>query len=111
LEIKDASTFIVLQEYLQGSLANLISTYILKDKSGLGGQVILQLGCTETNLLRASTNQMPNDMSNLPPSNGTTLYKLLTDPDNVSLENLSLEAFIVRNELKKQPNLTKFISK
>jgi hypothetical protein len=39
---------------------------------------------------------MPNDMSNLPPSNGTTLYKLLTDPDGVSLENITMEAFIVR---------------
>ena len=85
----------LLQEYLQGSLANLMSTYVLKDKSGVCGQVILQLGCTESNLLRAGLNQSSNDMSNLPPSKGTILYRLLTDPDNVTLDHLTLESFIV----------------
>ncbi|ODN06657.1 hypothetical protein Ocin01_00055, partial [Orchesella cincta] len=81
-------------EYLQGSLASLISTYILKDKSGIAGQVVLQLGCTETSLLRVACNQPPNDMANLPPADGSTLYRLVTEPDSVSLENISLESFI-----------------
>jgi hypothetical protein len=34
------------------------------------------------------------DMSNLPPSQGTTLYRFLTNPDSVSLDNLTLDAFI-----------------
>jgi hypothetical protein len=33
-------------------------------------------------------------MSNLPPSDGSTLYKLLIDPDSVSLEYLSMDALI-----------------
>lgn len=69
--------------------------YVLKDKTSAAGQVILQLGCTETSLLRSSSRQSPNDMSNLPPSDGSTLYKLLTDPDNVSLDNLTMDAIIV----------------
>jgi len=81
-------------EYLQGSLASLLNTYVFKDKSGLTGQIILQLGCTESNLLRAGLNQLPNNVSNLPPSEGTILYRLLTDPDNVPLEHLSLDSFI-----------------
>lgn len=61
----------------------------------MAGQVVLQLGCTETSLLRVASKQSGNDMSNLPPSDGSTLYRLLTDPDSVSLENISLESFIV----------------
>ena len=87
--------FSVLQEYLQGSLANLMSTYVVRDPAGVTGQVILQLGCSESNLLRSASNQAPNDMSNLPPAEGTTLYRLLTDPDNVSLEHLTMEPFVV----------------
>ena len=84
-----------MQEYLQGSLANLMSMYVLRDPSGVTGQVILQLGCTESNLLRAASNQASNDMSNLPPAEGTTLYRFLTDPDNVSLDHLTMESFVV----------------
>lgn len=84
-----------LQEYLQGSLANLLSMYVLKDKTGVAGQVILQLGCTETALLRSASRLSSNDMTNLPPSDGTTLYKLISDPDAVTLDNLSMDALIV----------------
>ncbi|XP_021947306.1 uncharacterized protein LOC110845233 isoform X2 [Folsomia candida] len=81
-------------EYLQGSLANLLSMYVLKDKTGVAGQVILQLGCTETALLRSASRLSSNDMTNLPPSDGTTLYKLISDPDAVTLDNLSMDALI-----------------
>jgi len=90
---------IKLQEYLQGSLSTLMSTYALNDKSGVCGQVILQLGCIESNLLRAGLNQLSTDMSNLPPSSGTILYQLLTDPDSVILDHLTLESFIVSSNL------------
>jgi hypothetical protein len=77
-------------------LANLLSMYVLKDKTtGVAGQVILQLGCCETALLRAACGQSPHEMSNLPNNEGSTLYRLLTDPDTVSLDNLSMEALIV----------------
>ncbi|CAG7716281.1 unnamed protein product [Allacma fusca] len=94
-------------EYLQGSLAKLMSMYVLKDPSGVTGQVILQLGCTESNLLRAASNQSSNDMSNLPPAEGTTLYRLLTDPDNVPLDHLTMEPFIkcIRSIKKCQTSL------
>jgi len=89
------SDFILLQEYLQGSLANLISFYALRDKSGVSGQVVVQLGCTETNVLRKATNMCMTDVKNLPPPEGSTLYRFLIDPDTVGLETLSLEAIIV----------------
>ena len=69
--------------------------YVFKDKSGVVGQVVLQLGCSETALLRSACGQPLQDMSNLPPTEGTTLYRLLTDPDSVRLDNLSLEAIVV----------------
>jgi len=60
----------------------------------VSGQVVLQLGCAETALLRSSCGQPDHDMTNLPPADGTILYKLLTDPDSVSLDSLSFEALI-----------------
>lgn len=66
----------------------------MKDTSGIGGQIVLQLGIAESGLLRSELGQASTDMSNLPPSQGTTLYRFLTNPDSVGLDHLTLDAFI-----------------
>lgn len=59
------------------------------------GRVILELGHIETYVLRCCRNQSLLDVSNLPDQEGTTLYKLLTDSDNVNLERFTLDIFVV----------------
>lgn len=62
---------------------------------GVTGRVLLELGYIETHLLRSSREQSPTDITALPDSEGSTLYKLLTDPDSVNLEHLNSEVFNV----------------
>ncbi|KAL0266782.1 UNVERIFIED_CONTAM: hypothetical protein PYX00_009235 [Menopon gallinae] len=80
-------------DYLHTSLGELLDAHILQDTAGVAGKVILELGYIETYVLRNCRNQSPVDVSNLPDQDGTTLYKLLTDPDNVNLEHFALDIF------------------
>ncbi|EEB20158.1 conserved hypothetical protein [Pediculus humanus corporis] len=57
------------------------------------GKIILELGHIETYVLRCSRNQSLLNVSQLPDQEGTALYKLLTDSDNVNLEHFSLDIF------------------
>jgi hypothetical protein len=77
------------------------------------GRVIIDLGYAETYALRSCRGQDQGDLSDLPAQDGSTLYKLLTDPDNVSLENLTVDVFGVRfkiNSIEKFHGLTSHFS-
>ncbi|XP_067011307.1 uncharacterized protein [Anabrus simplex] len=94
-------------DYLHNSLPELLNTHIFLDNRRVVGRVIIELGYAETFVLRSSRNQDQGDLSDLPAQDGSCLYKLLTDPDNVSLENLSIDIFArVSKHIKKcQTNL------
>ncbi|KAF4523546.1 hypothetical protein B566_EDAN011994 [Ephemera danica] len=80
-------------EFVHSSLASLLDTHVFLDTAGRLGQVVLELGYADTLSLRAARNQPADDQSQLPDPSGSTLHCLLTDPDNVSLENLSPDMF------------------
>lgn len=82
-------------DYLQTSLGELLDAHVLQDSAGVTGRVLLELGYIETHILRASRRQSSSDNSALPDAEGSTLYKLLTDPDSVNLEHLNCELFNV----------------
>ncbi|XP_021936074.1 uncharacterized protein LOC110837829 isoform X2 [Zootermopsis nevadensis] len=80
-------------DYLHNSLSDLLNSHIFLDSENVVGRVIIELGYAETYALRSCRGQDQGDLSDLPAQDGSTLYKLLTDPDNVNLENLSLDIF------------------
>lgn len=82
-------------DYLHGSLADLLNTHVFLDSENVVGRVVVELGYAETYALRSCRGQEPGDLTDLPAQDGSTLYKLLTDPDNVNLENLTLDTFTV----------------
>uniref|UniRef100_A0A1S4N319 Beta-hexosaminidase bacterial type N-terminal domain-containing protein n=1 Tax=Pediculus humanus subsp. corporis TaxID=121224 RepID=A0A1S4N319_PEDHC len=80
-------------DYFNSMLGELLDSHILLDSSGILGKIILELGHIETYVLRCSRNQSLLNVSQLPDQEGTALYKLLTDSDNVNLEHFSLDIF------------------
>ena len=65
------------------------------DTENVVGHTIMELGYAETFALRSCRGQDQGDLTDLPAQDGSTLYKLLTDPDNVNLENLTVDTFRV----------------
>lgn len=59
------------------------------------GSATLELGRLDTLVLTLSKNQAVKDLQQIPDNRGSTLYRLLTDPDNVNLEYLSADLFAV----------------
>lgn len=55
----------------------------------------MELGRVDTFVLILSKNQSADDLQQIPDNRGSTLYRLLTDPDNVNLEYLSADLFLV----------------
>ncbi|XP_026288874.1 uncharacterized protein LOC113213876 isoform X3 [Frankliniella occidentalis] len=80
-------------DYLHTSLPALLDTHVFLDSAGILGGVILELGYAETLVLRVSRGQDRNDPRDLPPQDGSALYKLLTDPDSVNLERTPVDLF------------------
>lgn len=80
---------------MNNSLSSLLDTHIFFDSSCCIGNTILDLGHAETYTVRCSRNQEPNDLSDLPSHAGSIFYQLLTDPDGVSLDNLTIDTFAV----------------
>lgn len=70
--------------------------HVFEDRSGSLGQAVLELGHAETFMVRSSRDQLASDVSDLPSHLGSTLYQLLVDPDNVTLDKLSVDHFSVR---------------
>lgn len=61
------------------------------------GSSILELGRIDTLVLTLSKNQSIKNLQQIPDNRGSTLYRLLTDPDNVNLEYLSTDLFMVHS--------------
>ncbi|KAK2152971.1 hypothetical protein LSH36_313g04004 [Paralvinella palmiformis] len=80
-------------DFIHANLPDLLNVHILEDDGNITGQVILELGRAETYILRCSRNQDGSDNSKLPAEKGTTLFQLLSHPDDVSLEHLTPEIF------------------
>ncbi|XP_046665376.1 uncharacterized protein LOC124357531 isoform X2 [Homalodisca vitripennis] len=80
-------------DYLHNSLAALLDTHVFRDRSGSMGQAVLELGHAETYMVRSSRDQPAADVSDLPSHLGSTLYQLLVDPDNVTLDKLTIDHF------------------
>jgi len=85
---------------LHSSLADLLNTHIFLDSEYVIGSIIMGLGYAETYALRSCRGQDQSDLSDLPAQEGSTLYKLLTDPNNVNLENLTVDMFGVSSEMR-----------
>lgn len=80
-------------DYLHTSLPALLDTHVFLDSAGVVGGVVLELGYAETLVLRVSRGQDRGDPRDLPPQDGSALYKLLTDPDGVNLERTPADLF------------------
>ncbi|KAG8227825.1 hypothetical protein J437_LFUL008469 [Ladona fulva] len=104
-------------DYLHNSLPDLLDAHVFRDASHVVGRTVVELGHAETFVVRTGRGQSSGDVSDLPPreeSSGgnsgggsSTLYRLLTDPDGVDLENLSVDLFgrITKHIKKCQNNL------
>lgn len=75
-------------------LTNILNIHVFHDLENKIGNAILELGKIDTLVLTLSKNQDANDLQQIPDNRGSTLYRLLTDPDNVNLEFLSSDLFI-----------------
>ncbi|XP_054264092.1 uncharacterized protein LOC128987330 isoform X1 [Macrosteles quadrilineatus] len=80
-------------DYLHNSLADLLDTHVFGDRSHCVGQAVLELGHAETYLVRSARGQQSHNVSDLPSHLGSILYQLLVDPDNVTLDKLTLDHF------------------
>ena len=73
----------------------MLDTHVFQDLEYKIGSAILELGRVDTYVLILSKNQGSADLQQIPDNRGSTLYRLLTDPDNVNLEYLSADLFMV----------------
>lgn len=73
--------------------------HVFQDSEYKIGNAILELGRLDTLVLTLSKNQGAKDLQQIPDNRGSTLYRLLTDPDNVNLEYLSADLFAVSKKI------------
>ncbi|XP_015587656.1 uncharacterized protein LOC107264182 [Cephus cinctus] len=78
----------------QRSVTQLLDTHVFQDSESKVGCAVMELGRVDTLVLTLSKNQGANDLKQIPDNRGSTLYRLLTDPDNVNLEYLSADLFM-----------------
>ncbi|XP_046749548.1 uncharacterized protein LOC124413185 [Diprion similis] len=78
----------------QLTLAKLLDIHVFSDSERKMGNAVLELGRVDTLVLTLSKNQAVTDLKQIPDNRGSTLYRLLTDPDNVTLDNLSTDLFV-----------------
>ncbi|XP_076162883.1 uncharacterized protein LOC143144407 isoform X2 [Ptiloglossa arizonensis] len=77
----------------QKCITKLLDVHIFQDSEYKIGNAILELGRLDTLVLTLSKNQGAKYLQQIPDNRGSTLYRLLTDPDNVNLEYLSADLF------------------
>lgn len=77
----------------QRCITRLLDVHVFQDSEYKIGNAILELGRLDTLVLTLSKNQAAKDLQQIPDNRGSTLYRLLTDPDNVNLEYLSADLF------------------
>lgn len=80
-------------------ITKLLDVHVFQDSEYKIGSAILELGRLDTLVLTLSKNQAVKDLQQIPDNRGSTLYRLLTDPDNVNLEYLSADLFAVSKSL------------
>ena len=73
---------------------------IFLDSENVIGSIVIELGCVETCALWWCRGQDQRDLSDLPAQDGCTLCQLLTDPNSVNLENLTVDMFGVSYEIR-----------
>jgi len=77
--------------------------HIFLDSKNVIGSIVIQLGYAEMYCLRSCV-QDQNDLSYLPAQDGCALHQLLTEPNSVNLENLTVGmsgvSFEIRSTLK-----------
>ncbi|XP_064600438.1 uncharacterized protein LOC135466719 [Liolophura sinensis] len=78
-------------DYLHSHLADLLNQHVFRDQKSVIGRAIIELGRAETYVLRCSRSQSGTDISRLPDEQGSTLFQFLVQPDEVPLENLTLD--------------------
>jgi len=76
-------------------ITRLLDIHVFQDSEYKIGSTILELGRLDTLVLTLSKNQSIKNLQQIPDNHGSTLYRLLTDPDNVNLEYLSADLFAV----------------
>lgn len=81
--------------YRERYITKLLNIHVFQDSEYKIGNAILELGRLDTLVLTLSKNQAVKDLQQIPDNRGSTLYRLLTDPDNVNLEYLSADLFAV----------------
>ncbi|XP_076643279.1 uncharacterized protein LOC143353675 [Halictus rubicundus] len=77
----------------QKCITKFLDVHVFQDSEYKIGNAILELGRLDTLVLTLSKNQGAKDLQQIPDNRGSTLYRLLTDPDNVNLEYLSADLF------------------
>jgi len=87
------------QHYLHSPLADLLNTVIFVGGENGIGSIVLQLGFAETYSL-GSCGQDQSDLSDLSAQDGCTLYQLLTEPNSVNMEILTVDVFGVSFEIR-----------
>ena len=90
---------LVLQEFVNTKIAELINTHILWDAGGTAGQVIVELGRAETYIHKCCHGDEQKEKMRLPSDKGSVVHQLLTHPDQVKLENFTMEQFQVSNTI------------
>lgn len=77
------------------SISTILDVHVFCDMEYKIGSAILELGRIDTEVLTLSKNQGGDNLQQIPDNQGSALYRLLTDPDNVNLEFLSTDLFLV----------------
>jgi len=80
------------EHYLHTSLADLLNMHIFMGTEMVIGSIVIQLDYAESYSL-VSCGQAQSDLSHLPAQDGCLLYRLLTEPNSVNLENLTVDVF------------------
>ncbi|KAK7077572.1 hypothetical protein SK128_012479 [Halocaridina rubra] len=81
-------------DYVHSSVGALIDTHLMRIPTCGMGSALVELGRCETWVTRMVRGQPATDMVDLPStSQGSALYQLLADPDNLLLDNLTPEVF------------------
>lgn len=78
-----------MQHYFHSPLPDLLNMHIFLDSKNVIGSIVIQLGYAEMYCLRSCV-QDQNDLSYLPAQDGCALHQLLTEPNSVNLENLTV---------------------
>jgi hypothetical protein len=74
--------------------------HIFLDGENVIGSIVIQLGYVEMCAFRSCRGQDQSYLSDLPAEDGCTLCQLLTGPNSVNLENLTVDMFGVNFEIR-----------